>query len=337
MGGKFNLILAVAACSLVAAAPSSARAMGDVTFTAQTRFENNMRLELQQQKAKLAPKAMSRDVAGADKIKLDNLIANHQMRKKTERNGQVIHDTTGWDGIWVCAPDADYLATLVDGEDKLLTGVDLQGGEIKAHSGAYNRSKDAGFLTGFYGDLITGKTGTTLNAFPAGNIVPVTHDGAGGATPIGMKVAKLRRARRIFAQNFVDMDQQFYVALTSLQIEQLTEDAKAINKDFADAVKPVWSEDGKSLISVAGFQIEEIELGNPLFGDAAALTLDGSGYRKIPFWTADGMVEAVWENLFTSVDPLPTMHFSAQVYSRHKRVYSRTDQNRCGIILCSEA
>jgi hypothetical protein len=307
--------------------------MGDVTFTAQTRFENNMRLELQQQTAILAPTAMTRDVAGAEKTKLDNLIANHTMRKKTERNGDVVHDTTGHDGIWVAAPDPDYLATLVDGEDKLLTRVDLQGAEIMAHSGAYNRSRDAGFLTGFYGDLITGKQGTVLNAFPAGNVVAVDHDGAGGAVAIGMRVAKLRRARRILASNFVNMQQEFFVALESLQIEELTEDAKAINKDFADAVKPVWSADGKQLLSIAGFTIKEIELGNPLFGDAADLTVDGSGHRKNPFWTADGMVEATWEDLFTSVDKLPTKHFSAQVYSRHQRVYSRTDQNRCGYIL----
>jgi hypothetical protein len=307
--------------------------MGDVSFTAQTRFESNMRLELQQQKSLLFPTALVRNVAGAEKTKLDNLIANHTMRKKTERNGDVVHDTTGHDGIWVAAPDPDYLATLVDGEDKLLTRVDLQGAEIMAHSGAYNRSRDAGFLTGFYGDLITGKQGTVLNAFPAGNVVAVDHDGAGGAVAIGMRVAKLRRARRILASNFVNMQQEFFVALESLQIEELTEDAKAINKDFADAVKPVWSADGKQLLSIAGFTIKEIELGNPLFGDAADLTVDGSGHRKNPFWTADGMVEATWEDLFTSVDKLPTKHFSAQVYSRHQRVYSRTDQNRCGYIL----
>ncbi|HET8534953.1 MAG TPA: phage capsid protein [Sphingomicrobium sp.] len=312
--------------------------MGDVTFTAQTRFENNMRLELQQKTAKLGPSAIQRDVAGAEKTKLDNLIANHVMRKKTERNGDVVHDTTGWDGVWVAAPDPDYLATLVDNEDKLLTRVDIQGGEIMAHSAAYNRSRDAAWLTGFFGDMITGKQGTVLNAFPAGNVVPVTHDGAGGATPIGMRVAKLRRMRRIFAENFVDLDAvELYVGLTAAQVEELSEDAKAINKDYADAVKPVWSADGKKILSIAGFGIVELELGNPLFGDAADLTVDGNGYRKNPCWTSDGMVEAVWENLFTSVDKLPTKHFSAQVYTRHQRVFSRTDQNRCGYILNLES
>jgi hypothetical protein len=179
--------------------------MGDITFTAQTNFESNMRLELQQKESKLAPKAIQRNVAGAEKTKVDNLIANQKMRKKTERNGDVTHDTTGWDGIWVAKPDPSYLATLVDTEDKLMTSVDIQGGEVMTHSAAVRRAKDDDFLAGFYGDMITGKQGTVLNAFPAANVVPVDFQGPSVATANdGLNVAKIRRARRILARNFVD-------------------------------------------------------------------------------------------------------------------------------------
>jgi hypothetical protein len=313
--------------------------MGDVTFTAQTRFESNMRMELQEQTSKLAPTAIQRDVAGAEKTKLDNLISNHKMRKKTERNGQVEHDSTGWDGIWVAKPDPDYLATLVDQEDKLLTAVDLQGGETLAHAGAVRRAKDDAFIGGFFGDMITGKQGTVLNAFPAGNVVDVglQPDGTIGAAT-GMNVAKVRRARRILARNFVNLDQTLNLALTSEQIEELSLDAKASNRDFADAIKMRWSADGKYIVAIAGFEIIEIELGNPMYDNAAlTVTQDGNSYRKLPFYTADGMVMATWEELFTSVDKLPTQHFSAQVYSRCQQVASRTDNNRCGYILCKES
>lgn len=312
--------------------------MGDVTFTAQTRFESNMRMELQEQTSKLAPKAVARNVAGAEKTKLDNLIANHKMRRKTERNGNVVHDTTGWDGIWVAKPDPAYLATLVDDEDKLLTAVDLQGGETMAHAGAVRREKDDAFIGGFFGDMITGKQGTVLNAFPAGNVVDVglQSDGTIGAAT-GMNVAKVRRCRRILARNFVNLDQSIYLGLTSEQVEELSIDAKASNRDFADAIKMQWSSDGKYIIGIAGFEIVEIELGNPMYDNAGlTLTTDGNNYRKLPFWTADGMVMATWEELFTSIDKLPTQHFSAQVYSRCQQVASRTDNNRCGYVLCKE-
>jgi hypothetical protein len=310
--------------------------MGDVTFTAETRFASNMRMELNEQSSKLAPKAVARNVAGAEKTKIDNLIDNSKMRKKTERNSQVVHDTTGWDGIWVAKPDPDYLATLVDEEDKLLTSVDLQGGETMKHAGAVRRQKDDAFLGGFYGDMITGKQGTVLNAFPAGNVVAVDYKGPNtAAATCGMNVAKVRRARRILARNFVNLDQPLFMALTSEQVEELSQDAQATNRDFADAIKMKWSEDGKYIVGIAGFEIIELELGNPMY-DNADLTLDASSYRKIPFWSADGMVMATWEELFTSVDKLPTQHFSAQVYSRCQQVASRTDNNRCGYILCQE-
>lgn len=312
--------------------------MGTPDFTAQIKFENSMRLELQQQKSLLFPTAIKKDAAGAEKKKLDNLISNHTARRKTARNSAVTHDSTGWDGIWVVEDDPYYLATLVDDDDKVQTEVDLGGGELMAHAGTIARSKDIAFLEGFYGDMITGKAGTVLNAFPAGNIVPVDYKGVDVAVGVtGMNVAKLRRARRILAGNFVDMAQMFYVGLTSLQIEELEQDAKAINDDYKTAVKPVWSADGKHLLSIAGFNIIEIELGNPLYGTAADLTFDDvNDYRKCPFWTADGMVAAIWEDLVTAVDKLPEMHYSTQVYSRTKLVCSRTDNNRCGYILCAE-
>jgi hypothetical protein len=313
--------------------------MGDVSFTAQTRFETNMRLELNQQKSLLFPTAITRDVKGADKTKLDNLISNKAPRRKTARGEVITQDTTGFDGIWVAKDDPYYLATFQDTEDQLLTAVDLKGAEIMTHSGTIARARDMAFLYGFYGDMITGKTGTVLNAFPAGNIVAKDHDGITNATgtALGMNVAKLRRARRILARNFVDMSQTFYVGLTSLQIEELTADAKAIDSDYANAVKPVWSADGKSLISIAGFMIIEIELGNTLFGTAADLTFDSvNSLRKCPFWTADGMVAAEWEHLFTRVSEDDTKHYAYQVYSRTDLVCSRTDNNRCGYILCKE-
>jgi hypothetical protein len=334
MGRSIHIIAAVAC---LVAAPATAR-YGDVTFTAQTRFESNMRLELNQQKSLLFPTALRRDVAGADKTKLDNLISNSKPRRKTGRGTVHDQDTTGFDGIWVAKDDPYYLATFQDTEDQLLTAVDLKGAETMNHAGTIARARDMAFLYGFYGDMITGKSGTTLNAFPAGNIVPATlqPDGTTGAAT-GMNVAKVRRARRILARNFVDMSQTFYLVLTSVQVEELTQDAKAIDRDYADSVKPVWSADGKHLISIAGFMIIEMELSNPLYDTAATLTFDAvNSYRQCPFYTADGMVAAMWEELFTRVAEDDQRHFGFQVYSRTDLVCSRTDNNRCGYIQSKE-
>lgn len=307
--------------------------MGDVSFTAQTKFENAMRLELNQNKPLLASRAMERDCSGSEKKKLDNLISQSMMKKKTARNTDVEYDTTGWDGIWVAKPDTDYLATEVDNDDKLMTEVDLQGGELLKHSAAYNRAWDDAFIAGFYGDLITGKTGTTLNAFPSANVVDAAVRSS-GAGDTGMNVKKLKRARRILAGNFVDMQQQFYIALGSEQIENLFDEVEATSGDYKQLGVRL-SPDGKHMLGMLGFEFIEIELGNALFGNTA-LTESGAN-RHNPFWSADGMVMAVWEKIFTSVDPLPGRHHNHQVYTRTVVAASRTDQNRCGYVENVEA
>lgn len=303
--------------------------MGDVTFTAQTKFENAMRLELNQNKPLLSARTPEKDCKGAEKKKLDNLISQAKMKRKTARKVDVEYDETGWDGIWIAKPDPYYLATEIDNEDKLVTEVDIEGGELMKHSAAYNRAWDDAWLEGFFGDLITGKTGTVLNPFPTGNIVDAAIGSAGGATDVGMKVKKIKRARRILAGNFVDMQQQFYMALGSEQIENLFDEIEATNQDYKQLGVRL-SPDGKHLLGMLGFEFIEMELGNPLL-DNSAMT-EAGGYRLNPFWTADGMVTGVWEKLFTSVDPLPGRHHDHQVYTRCVMASSRTDQNRCGYL-----
>lgn len=304
--------------------------MGDITFTAQTRFQNNLRLELQQHKSALASRTLSRNQAGAEKVKLDNLIANSKTQKKSARHAPVTYNQTGWDGIWVAKPEADFWADLVDTDDKLTTGVDLQGGLVMAAMSAINRAKDDAFLTGFFGDLITGKTGTTLNSFPAGNIIPVNT----GATQ-GMNMKKVRAARKKLAQNYVNMEQLFYIALAAEQIDNLYDEAVVTSADYNKANGVRFSADGKTILGAGGFEFVEFELGNPML-DQSALTLDPSTHRRNPFWTADGMVMNWWEELYTSVDRLPQQHHETQVYARICVAASRTDQNRCGYVLNDE-
>jgi hypothetical protein len=200
--------------------------------------------------------------------------------------------------------------------------------------------KDDDLLAASTATMITGKQGTVLNAFPGGQR---------RARSIGKARCcyRERRSERredppaLGVSSPVTLSisiSSLYMAITSAQTEDMTKDAKATNTDFLNALKPKWSDDGKYLDRPRRFRVQvEIELGNPLFQNAG-LTLDVNGYRKvIPFWSADGMVMATWEELFTSVDKLPTKHFSAQVYSRCQQVASRTDNNRCGYVLCVES
>lgn len=309
--------------------------MGDITFTAQTRFENNLRNVLTQNKSKLGSRAIQRDEAGAAKVKLENLISNGKAKRKNARHMPIDYNTTGWDGIWVAKTEAYYDADLVDSDDKLMTQVDIQGGIMIKQASVMERAEDDAWIEGFYGDMITGLTGTVLNAFPAGNVVAVDVRTT-GAGVTGMNAKKLRRARTILAQNFVNLEQDFYIALSAKQIENLYDETVVTSRDYQAANGIRFSPDGKTILGGCGFEFVEIELSNPDLANYAT-TVTADPYRKNPFWSADGMAMNWWERLVTNVCQLPQQHLEWQIYCRKTMTASRTDQNRCGYVLNSEA
>lgn len=313
----------------VAATPAIGFDASEVENTFSTKFKNNVRLALGQHKSHLASRSMSEPCAGDEKAKIDNIVGNTKAKKRTVRHADTQYQFPTHDGVWVLKPEPSEWATLVDKSDQLATKIGLTGAYTQAAASAIARAKDDAWLEGFYGDMITGKGGTVLNAFPAANVVPVATGGTNR-----MHADKIRAARKILAQNFVNMQQQFYMGLTAEQIEDLTGSVDVTSSDFR-SLGGRLSEDGKFVTHFLGFEFVEFEFGNPML-DNADLTVDGSGYRKCPFWTADGMVMGVWEDLFASVDKLPGKSHATQVYASCEITASRTDQGRCGYILCEE-
>jgi hypothetical protein len=175
----------------------------------------------------------------------------------------------------VVKPDPDYLATLVDAEDKLLTGVDLQGAEIMTHAGAIVRSKDDAFPRRLLRRHDHRQDRDGAQRLPGG------ERGRGRLPRVrGVAAARNDRSascagRKILAQNFVE-PQPGPLRRNDVAADRgYHRGRQGDQRDFLNALKPKWSEDGKFLTGLAGFEIIEIELGNPLF-DNAGLTLDGA-------------------------------------------------------------
>src|SRR3546814_836699 len=100
------------------------------------------------------------------------------------------------------------------------------------------------------------------------------------------------------------------MAITAKQAEDLLGQVEITSSDF-EKMRGRLSEDGKRITGMLGFEFVELELSNPLFYNAG-LTVDGSNYRKNPFWSKDGMCMVPWETQFSSVDMLPSKGFSTQ-------------------------
>ena len=297
------------------------------TFT--TTYNANLRFQLAQKPGVLWPLAMPMSGTGEMQL-LDNIVGESQGQERKVRNQDTYYGETTHDRVWVAAPYPYEYARLVDSADKVKSGIDLTGTYVTGGAKAINRWKDNVFLRGFFGNMLMGKSGGTIVPFSAANVVPV---GTGATGPTGMNVDKIKAARQILAGNYVDMDQPFYMTITSKEVTDLFGQVEVTSEEFK-SMKGVLSPDGKRIMGMLGFEFVELELDNPLYQDGGvASTTDGNNYRKNLFWSKDGMAGVTWEDLFTRVGEESTKGYAQSVFARTMVTATRTDNGRCGYVL----
>lgn len=300
----------------------------------QTKYKNNVEGELNQNKSKLIDAVTVTDDSSASKVKVTDIVGSAQPNEADERHGDTKYANTPHDGIWLPKKPELYYAELLDNSDKLETSIDLGGAYVMEGANVVERAKDRRILEGIYGNIISGVDGTTTTPFPGSMTVPVTTGGASGAQR--MNVAKLRAANKLLAQNYVDLTEKKYMVLTAEQSDDLLSEIPATSSDFKSAFGGEVDENG-FMTRLLGWNFIPLELANASLGTIPALSLDGSGYRKNPFWVKSGVRANFWQRLRTSIDTLPTKVLSIQVFAGTTLAATRTRAGKVGIILNSEA
>lgn len=303
----------------------------EIPQTYRTKYRDSIRFRLQQADSKLLPAVTRLDGLDGDSVKLEDILGDVVAYRKKGRNALTEYLEVPHDGRWLFMPEPIVAAELVDKQDKLASGIDIEGGYTKVNARAIARGTDDIILGGIFGAAQTGKKGSVQVPFDASNVIDVD---VGAAGPTGLNLAKLSAAWETLTANYVDLDMdELYMAITAKQAGNLMAEMQVTNKDYAARGDEI--RDGK-LHKLFGFNFIHIELGNPLF-ENAALTLDGSGYRKNPFWAKSGVVAGMWEDMFTDITRLPTRHYSAQVYASRTVEATRTDEAKVGYVLNDES
>jgi len=299
----------------------------------QVAYKNNVELALNQNQSVLLGAVVEQSDASSEKVKIKDIVGNTAPNEGNERHGDTRYNNPTYDGVWLAKPNELYYADLVDNDDQLATQIDIMGTSTMSSAGTIQRAYDQRILEGFYGSIISGKTGTTTTPFPNGQIIPVTTGGAAGAQR--MNTAKLRAATKLLLQGYVDPNEEKYMVLTAEQNDDLLTEIPATHADFQRAFGGVVQ--NGMLMEMLGWKFLHLELANPLLGTIAATSLDGSGYRKTPFWTKKGLVANFWQKLRTDISPVPTKRLARQIYAGTTVAASRTQPGFSGIILNSEA
>ena len=290
-----------------------------VTTSRSVQYRNTIDILLQQKPARLVP-AVRMETLQGKKGAFDRIGPTAAL-KRTTRHGDTPLIETPHDRRWVFASYYEW-ADLIDEADK----VQLVGDPTSAYTQnamyALNRSMDDEIIKAFFADATTGEEADGSATFPAGQSIAVTV-GNGGSGNVGLNAAKLKAARKLFRKNEVDPDEQLYCAITAEQFEDLLNDDEIVNRDYTLVNKL----DEGEVVKFMGFSFIGIE----------RLETDGSGYRRVPVWSRNGMLLAKPKGVTAKVTERADKSYSTQVYAAMDVGAVRMEEGKVVEIKCAEA
>lgn len=289
-----------------------------------TRFTDDMRQRVQQEKSRLRHLVDEQNVESGEKVVAVDLFEETEAEEKTERTGDTPIIEVGRDRVWVRAksvhwgtlvPNADIIRMLTDPTSKLRD----------AGTAAMKRKIDTmAIIPAFFGTMLTGKDADVPVTFPSSQQIDIQLGGGGGDT--GMNVAKLKAASKKFKQNEVDLEEQggLWCAITAQQEEDLLNEIETTSLDFNDT--PVLV-DGK----ITRFMGINFVLSERLQTQAADAT-----HRRCPVWVKKGICLKVWEDWFVRANERDDKQYDWQIYLRQSMNATRTENELVVEIPCQE-
>lgn len=241
--------------------------------------------------------------------------------KNSSRHSDTPLVQTPQDRRW-CYPNDYDVADLIDNQDKLRLLIDPMGPYAKAQAYALGRSMDDEIVNAFFGNANTGENGSTATAFPSGQQVGIQ---VGASANVGLNVAKLRAAKKLFLAAEVNLDADtLYVALDAKAHDDMLNEAQAVSLDYN--TRPVLV-DGR-ITSFMGFNFIHSERypGAPSYAGTAPAN------RQIPAWCKSGVALGIWNDLSASVDKRPDKRNSWQVYTTGTFGATRLEEKRVAMI-----
>jgi hypothetical protein len=246
-------------------------------------YATNIQVLLQQKGSRLRDAVMSGSHIGKQASPVDQ-VGSVSANKVVGRFNPMGRVDAVVDRRWVLPTDYD-LPQLIDSFDKLRLLLDPTSTFVQNAMFAMGRAMDDEIITAFFGTSKTGEQGATSTTFPSGQQIAVNF---GAASNVGLSVAKMRRAKRLLMAAEVDVDSDpLFCAVTAAQHDDLLAEVQITSLDFND--KPVLV-DGK-ITRFLGINLIHTE----------RLAVDGSGYRRNPFWAKSGMYLGMWEDIKTDI------------------------------------
>ena len=284
----------------------------DTVFVKQ--FSANIMLLSQQKGSKLRDKVLFKGGIVGEDWYIDQL-GKRTAKKKTTRNADVEYTAGDWQRRKL-SPVTIYDADLIDKEDKLKMLADPTNPTAMSIAMAIGRGMDDEIITAAFGIAYYGKTGSSSETFPSGNVVAVQGS--------GLSVSKLLEAKTILDNNDVDDTEQRYIAVTGTQITDLLKVDEVTSADYNMVRALVKGE----INTFCGFEFVKIS--------TSLLDTDTNSYRRCIAWAKNGLGLGVAKEMVNRIDVIPGKHYATQVYASVDCGSTRVDSDRVTEIKCQE-
>jgi len=178
---------------------------------------------------------------------VDGFIKRYsQLERQVMGDITVRHGTTNRQSAemfirWLKTRKHDIANVIDEWDDKELGELISPKGAIIENQGfAYNTKKDRTIIEAAEGSATTGEDADVLVPLPASQIVPVSFNPGGAPADSGMTFAKVARARRIFQDNVLPLNNGMAFAIISPEADEaLVRDVEeARNKDYTQ-ISPI--------------------------------------------------------------------------------------------------
>lgn len=178
-----------------------------------------------------------------------------------------------------------YMRDFIDSFDKLKVFNDPSNVYTEAFVAAGQRTKDKLIIDAALGDSYTGKQGTDVVAFPAGNIVP-----EGGT---GFTFAKVQEGVRLLrSKNAIDQGESVCCAYTSFQEKEFLNQPEVKSFDY-NTMKALVEGEAGTFYTVHFVRIEDIS------ADVSGRMLPiVATARRCLMWAKRGILLAKWKDIY---------------------------------------
>jgi len=274
----------------------------------QRQYSDNILLLTQQLLVKVAPTVYQKPNCSGE-MSFQDQLASEDADEKLARN-EVVRNTDPSYERRKIVPRYFYKAPLVDNMDKVMLVKDPTNEIVQNNGGALARAKDQTICTAFFATAYSGKDGTTENA--------ISHTIATGS--VGLTMAKIRSAKKTLDQNEVPATDRYF-AITAEEVEDLLVLTEVTSTDYAQVKALVSGQPG----TICGFNFIQTE----------RLPIS-STTRKCAAYHKTGMVLGIWIDLKASIDIMPGLHFSAQIYAGQSYGATRLEEDKVVEVDCTE-